>query len=715
MRHLLIRQKIVLLFLFMILLSQAFLSSPQGRPNSEKARFLSYKNFIDKTISPESINRYLKYLTAEPHVASSARNNELANFILNEWKTCGLDDVRLAQYDVLLSFPKEIIVEILSPKKYQLTLKEAGYKEDPDTLRPDVGIPYNAYSCSGDITASLVYANSGNPQDYDLLEKNGINLKGKIALVRYSSPYSYRGFKAYTAERRGLAALLVYSDPKEDGFSRGPVFPHGPWGPLSHIQRGGIPYDFIYPGDPLTPGWASKPGCKRISPEEALSLPKIISVPISAQDALPLLEAIGGKEAPDDWKGALPITYRLGGSQAQVHIKIEMENPIKRITNVVGCLKGSRNLEEFVLVGNHRDAWVFGGHDPSSGTACLMEVVRILAEARKAGFEPKRSIYFANWDAEEFTLTGSTEWGEDNREWIKKNLVAYLNVDSAASGKNFSVRASPSLSRLIIQALKEVEDPVSKQPIYSRWKSGSGEKGTIVVAGEGGKINPIGSGTDHAVFLNHIGIPSLDMAFSGDYGVYHSMYDDYYWMGHFGDPGMMYTATLARIWAHMVIELASSPLLPLDFESYARELENYLNEWASIYDPNGKKSEKLLALIKKMGKKASLITPYIFGSKREEKKHDEETIQKINRLLIEIERDFTLTQGIPNRNWYKHLIFGARYTYAVLLFPALTEAAEAGDENGISQSIIQLEEAIKKATSKLKEISEILEAKNVGI
>ncbi len=713
MKHISILQKTEFLFLFLIFIGQAFLSSPQALSNSEKVKLLSYKNFIDKTISQERINRYLKYFTAEPHVASSPRNNELANYILKEWKTYGLDEVQLVQYDVLLSFPKKIIVEMVSPKKYRLTLKEAGYEEDPDTLRPDVGIPYNAYSCSGDITASLVYASSGNPQDYDLLEKKGINLKGKIALVRYSSPYSYRGFKAYTAEKRGLAALLIYSDPKEDGFSRGPVFPRGPWGPQSHIQRGGIPYDFLYPGDPLTPGWASKSGCKRISPEEALSLPKIISVPISAQDALPLLESMGGEKAPDDWKGALPVTYRLGGSKPQIHIKIKMENPIKKITNVIGCLKGSQNLEEFVLIGNHRDAWVFGGHDPSSGTACLMEVVRTLAEARKAGFEPKRSVYFASWDAEEFTLTGSTEWGEDNREWIKKNLVAYLNVDSAASGKNFSVRASPSLSRLIIQALKEVEDPVSKQPIYDRWKSGSGEKGTIVVAGESGKINPIGSGTDHAVFLNHIGVPALDMAFSGDYGVYHSMYDNYYWMSHFGDPGMMYTATLARIWAHMVIELASSPLLPLDFECYARELENYLKEWVSVYDPNRERSEKLFALIKEMKKKASLLTSYIFGSKIEEKEYDKETTQKINRLLIEIERDFTFTQGIPNRNWYKHLIFGARYTYAVLLFPALTEAAEAEDDKGISQSMIQLEEAVKKAISKLKEISEILEAQDV--
>lgn len=676
--------------------------------SDKKTSHFSFKSYVDNIISPKRMDRYLKILTSDPHVASSNRNNELADFVLREWKSFGLDDVHLTHYDVLLSFPEEIIVELISPRKYKLSLKEEAYKEDPDTSRPEVGIPYNAYSRSGDITAPLVYAASGNPQDYDFLEKKGINLKGKIALVRYSAPYSYRGFKAYTAEKRGLAALLIYSDPKEDGFARGPVFPHGPWGPLSHIQRGGIPYDFIYPGDPLTPGWASTSGCKRIPEERAFSLPKIMSVPISAQDALPLLESMDGEEAPEEWRGALPVTYRLGGSKALVHLKVKMKNPIKRITNVIGCIKGAEETEEIVLVGNHRDAWVYGGHDPSSGTACLMEMARAFAEAKKAGFKPKRTVFFGNWDAEEFTLTGSTEWGEENRDWLHKNLVAYLNVDSSASGKNFSVQGVPSLFPLIIQALKEVEDPASGESVYSCWKSGTAEKGTIVLASGSGQIDPIGSGTDHTVFLNHVGAPALNMIFSGDYGVYHSMYDNYYWMSHFGDPGMLYTAALARIWSHMVIELACNTFLPLDYENYARELERYLKEWAVQHDPSWKKSENLLILIREMKEKASVLAPYTLGIKEIQKSISEGKVQKVNRLLMEIERDFIDPRGIPNRNWFKHLIFGCRYTYAVLLLPSLTEAAEAGDKEAVFRSLGSLEKAVKKVNAKLEKIAVLL-------
>ncbi len=696
----------VLTLIGMILLVFPFAISQNSRQETES--HLAYKRFVDGIISPQKIDRYLRRFTEIPHVASSPRNNELAQFILKEWKSYGLENVHHVHYDVLLSFPRKILVEMISPKKYRLKLKEASYKEDPDTSRSDVGIPYNAYSRSGVVTAPLVYAHGGNPEDYEFLEKRGIDLKGKIALVRYSSPYSYRGFKAYTAEKRGLAALLIYSDPMEDGFSRGPVFPDGPWGPMSHIQRGGIPYDFIYPGDPLTPGWASVPHCKRISLEEARTLPEIISVPISAQDARPLLESMGGEEAPEEWKGALPVTYRLGGAEAQVRVDVQIETSIKRITNVIGYLIGSTDQEGFVLVGNHRDAWVFGGYDPSSGTACLMELVRVLAEARKKDFQPKRTICFASWDAEEFTLTGSTEWGEENREKLRRDLIAYLNVDSAASGKKFSVQAVPCLSPMIIRALKEVKDPLSQKSVYERWREGTGEKGAIVIAGGSGKINPIGSGTDHTVFLNHIGVPALDMTFSGDYGVYHSMYDNYYWMSHFGDPGMLYTAALARIWAHMVIDLVNKSLLPLDYECYAQRLKNYLDEWAKRFDFSKKKSRTLFDLISKMEKKASFVTSYLLGTEAWKESQDSSKIHEINRLLIEIERDFILPRGIPHRPWFKHLIFGARYTYAVLLLPALTEAAEAGDEEGVRRSLRDLEEAIKNAVIKLDKISEIL-------
>jgi N-acetylated-alpha-linked acidic dipeptidase len=695
--------------LFPLLMLSIFLISDCRKivPEHDPA---SYKMAVDKHISPDNIDRYLKYFTSEPHLASSPRNNELAEFIYKEWNELGLDEVELVPYDVLLSFPEEIQIELVSPQAYKLNLREESYDEDPDTQRPDVGIPYNAYSRSGEITASLVYANSGNPQDYDLLEKKGIPLQGKVALVRYSAPYSYRGFKAYTAEKRGLSALLIYSDPAEDGHVRGAVFPDGPWGPLSHIQRGGIPYDFIYPGDPLTPGWASIPGCERIAPEESAIIPDIISVPISAQDALPLLDSIGGEEAPEAWQGALPVKYRLGSGAAKVHIRVRMRNPVSRIYNVIGTIRGTQNPDETVLVGNHRDAWVFGGHDPSSGTACLMELVRAFAQAKKEGFRPARSIVFANWDAEEFTLTGSTEWGEDNRDWLAKNLVAYINVDSSAAGKDFSVQAVPCLSSLIIKALKEVQDPSSGRSVYECWKEGPAEKGTIAIASGSGRIDPIGSGTDHAVFLNHIGAPAINMTFSGDYGVYHSMYDNFYWMSHFGDPGMHYTAALARIWNHMIVELSCNRMLYLDYETYARELKRYLGEWADRYDSPREKSRKLFLLIKELEKKASVLTPYVSGKTKVGEKITEDRIQKANRLLIQMERDFTDAEGIQERDWYKHLVFGARYTYDVLLLPALAEASEAHDESGIASSLHDLELSLERAAAKLIEIANLIDA-----
>lgn len=710
-------------------------AAPAGNQDSPTARGgkanLAYVAFVDRCLSTERLDRYLRRFTAEPHVASSPRNNELAQFVYDEWVSFGLEDVRKAEYDVLLSFPERIAVEIVAPEKVRLSLKEDGYPQDPDTLRADVGLPYNAYSASGEVTAPVVYANSGNPQDFDFLEKNGVVLKGKIALVRYSEPYSYRGFKAQTAQSRGLAALLIYSDPKEDGAARGPVFPDGPWGPISHIQRGGIPFDFIYPGDPLTPGWASVAGAKRLSLEESATVPKIISIPISARDALPILRTMGGPQAPKEWAGALPATYRLGGDSPRVHIDIKMDNSRRRIINVIGRIKGSEDPEQAVLVGNHRDAWIFGGLDPASGTACLMELARAFGKAKKAGFRPRRSIYFANWDAEEFTLTGSTEWGEENRDWLRKGLIAYLNVDSSAAGQDFNVSAVPALSRVIVDALGDVADPASGKTVHDRWKAGPKERGTIATASGSGRVNAIGSGSDHTVFLNHICAPALDMSFSGDYGVYHSMYDDFYWMTHFGDPGMRYTKALDEIWGRIAISLAAGPLIPLDNEAYAVELKAYLDEWAKRFDPGREKLMRLYRLTDEMRKAAAGIGPALFDNGAAEVAGTTKSVTKpnaegaatgaatgalgaglstekrreANRLLIEIERDFALERGIPNRTWFKHLVFGTRSTYAALLLPELTEAAEAGNERSVTVAIAHLEEAVSKVVSKLKQIA----------
>ncbi len=696
----------------LIFVSLAFILSLSCQKTSDRHGIKerdAYKAFIDDHVSAAKINENLRYFTTDPHVASSPRNEALADFILFHWKSFGLEDVHLVRYEVLLSFPEEISVELLSPECVKLSLQEESCEVDPDTLRQDVGIPYNAYSRSGDITAPLVYANSGNPQDYDWLEKKGIGLTGKIALVRYSEPYSYRGFKALTAEKRGLAGLLIYSDPQEDGFARGPVFPDGPWGPLSHIQRGGIPYDFIYPGDPLTPGWASKPGCERVPLEKASTLPKILSAPLSAHDALPLLKNMGGERAPDEWQGSLPTSYCLGGSQAVVRMIVKMENPIRGITNVIGCLRGTDDSDGIVLAGNHRDAWVFGGHDPSSGTAALMELARVFGAAKKAGFQPRRSIYFASWDAEEFTLTGSTEWGEDNRDWLTKDLVAYLNVDSAASGKNFSVQAVPCLLPLITQTLKEVKEPDTQRTVFERWIGEFPPESTLADTSDAGKVEPIGSGTDHTVFLNHIGSPALDMTFSGEYGVYHSMYDDYYWMSHFGDPGMAYSATLVKIWAHMLIELTCNQFLPLDYGSYASELKNYLSDWAQQYDPSQKKSQRLFRQFDSMEKEAIRLNSLIADTSSGREYPRTAAAHSVNRLLVEMERNFTRPEGIPNRPWFKHLVFGTRYTYDVLLFPELTESAEAGDEAGVAQALGNLEYSSEKAIECLKRAIQFLD------
>src|SRR5437899_7374834 len=356
-----------------------------------------------KIPSPERAREWHRYLTAEPHPAASARNNELADYIAEQWRQQGWEDVVLRKYEVLHSAPREISLQMVAPVQYQATLREAPYDADPDTKIHRVSSPYLGYPASGEITAEVVYAHSGNPEDYDLLRRKGISVKGKIVLVRYSNPYSYRGFKALTAEREGAAAMLVYSDPAEDGEKHGKVFPDGPWGPESHIQRGAITYDFIVPGDPTTPGWASVAGARRIPAEEARSLPKIIALPLSWHDAKPLLENMNGPKAPKNWKGALPIQYRLTGG-VKVHLKVDMDSSIRPYTVVEARIRGSELPDEWVLLGNHRDAWAFGGVDPSSGTASMLEVSRALGELKQRSIRPRRTIVVCSWDGEEYAL-----------------------------------------------------------------------------------------------------------------------------------------------------------------------------------------------------------------------------------------------------------------------------------------------------------------------
>jgi N-acetylated-alpha-linked acidic dipeptidase len=640
-----------------------------------------------KTIpSPDEERRQHHIFTAEPHVAGSPRNNELARYIADQWRTEGLEDVVIRRYDVYGSNPKSTFLEMTAPVHYRALLRELPVLGDPDSKNKAISSAWSGMSASGEVTAPLVYAHSGNPEDYDLLRKQGIDVKGKVVLVRYSNPYSYRGFKALTAQREGAAALLIYSDPAEDGFKKGKVVPNGPWGPEYHIQRGAITYDFMVPGDPLTPGWASVPGAKRIPVEEAVSIPKIMALPLSWHDAKPLLSNMDGPVAPEDWQGGLPFKYHLGGNRVRVHVKIEMDNSTQPYYVVEGRIRGSQLPDEWIVLGNHRDAWVFGGVDPSSGTAALMEMTRALGKLAKAGTRPKRTLVFCSWDGEEVGLTGSTEWGEQFADELRNKAVAYLNVDEATSGPNFHGQAVASLSPMLVEASRTLKDPSGKS-LYEAWKeSTTRERRESKEPGnepeEVTDLNltdtRIGSGSDHTVFLNFVGVPVFGLGFEGPYGVYHSAYDDFFWMNHFGDPGYRYHTLTSQLWGVLALRLANSDLLPFDFASYASNIRQFINELSKGKDLSQLDLKSVLDAIddfESAGKRLNESASRALTSG----KIDPILAKTINHGAMQVERNWLNPDGIPGRPWFKHILYGARYTYAHLELPGLTEAVEKQD------------------------------------
>ena len=671
---------------------------------------------------PEKAREWHKTFTAEPHPAASERNNQLADFIADEWRKQGWEDVTLRRYDVLHSRPRSVSLEMTAPVRFTASLREDPVDADGDTRNPEVPGAYFGYAASGEVSAEVVYAHSGNPEDYDLLRKNGISVKAKIVLVRYSNPYSYRGFKALTAEREGAAALLIYSDPAEDGYARGKVFPEGPWGPETHIQRGAITYDYIAPGDPTTPGWASVPGARHLKPEEAPSLPKIPALPLSWHDAKPLLENMTGREAPKSWQGALPIKYRLTGA-VRAHVKVDMDTSFQPYTVVEARIRGGELPDEWVLLGNHRDAWVFGGVDPSSGTASMMELTRALGELKQRGTRPRRTVMVCSWDGEEYALTGSTEWGEQFAEDLKKKLVAYLNVDESVAGAatragleglSFSPSAVASLAPMLLQASKDVRAPSGKS-LYEAWRATrQRDDQASAPPHDSGLVEiRIGSGSDHTVFLNHLGRPVINLGFSGDYGVYHSMYDDHFWMEHIGDPTFEYHIALADIWGLLALRLANADVLPYDFGFNAMALEHFLTELElrSKIDTRKLKLKELrerIAAFQKAGDELREAVEQGLGAGA----ISAEKMRQLNEQLLPVESNWLDPNGIPGRPWFQHLLYAARYTYAHLELPGLTEAAEKGDWKLASDQAALIERAVEKNAELLRRAKISLEKSN---
>ena len=661
-------------------------------------------------ITPEGARNFHLYFTSEPHPAGTEANKKVAEYIAETWKKQGIEDVVIRQYDVLSSLPKEISLEMISPKPYKAGLREDPYDVDPDTKNSAIRGAWLSMSASGDATAAIVYAHSGNPEDYQVLKKAGIDVRGKIVLVRYSNPYSYRGFKALTAERMGAAGILIYADPAETGYKRGKVFPDGPWGPDSYIQRGAITYDFIVPGDPLTPGWASVPGAKRIDISEAQSVPKIMAIPISWRDAKPLLENMGGKKAPRDWQGGLPITYRLGG-KARVHMKVDMDTRVMPYYNVEGRIRGSQYPDELVVLGNHHDAWEFGGVDPSSGTASMMEMTRAFGELLKSGARPRRTIVFCSWDGEEVGLTGSTEWGEQFEEQLKKNAVAYVNVDSSASGPDFDGSAVGSLAPMLLETTKAFADPATGRSLHDAWlayetRTRKEQRDATPVTDANLVDVRIGSGSDHTVFLNHDGVPVIGLQFDGPYGVYHSMYDDFYWMNHFGDPGYKYHALMSQLWGTVALRLANADTLPFDFQTYASKIREFVVEVQK--KPLAKSNiefQPLLDQIANLDRAGAALNASVVSAL---KRGDTVGFDQLNEGTLQVERNWLVADGIPGRPWFKHSLYAARYTYAHLELPGLTEAVEKADWDTAKAQAKLLEEAIAKNTALLTSLNQSL-------
>ena len=460
---------------------------------------------------PEECGAILRELTRTPHLAGTEANERVANFLAAEYRKAGFA-VEMPSYDVLLSYPRSAKLEIVGEPDVALGRGEEAIGSDPDTAIPEAAIPWNAYAPSAEVVGEVVYVNRGSAEDYDRLAKMGVDVRGKIALARYFG--GYRGGKSLEAEKRGVLAVLVYSDPIDDGWFQGEVYPSGPWGPPSHFQRGANVYDFIVPGDPLTPGWPSRAGMKRIAASESEILPKMPMMPLSARDASAILSRIGGPAVPDSsWQGlATTQTFRVGPGPVRLHMKIENTRERRTIRNVIATLAGTDDPKQMVILSNHYDAWVYGAVDPSSGTAAMLALGRALGKLAREGLRPRRTIVIAAWDAEEYTLTGSTEWGEENQDELLDHAVVCINVDEATHGRQFSPSASPLLFDAIRAAARDLPDPGSPgRSLADAWRESAGFIGVQSYATAAGDrselpVAILGSGSDYTVFFNHLGI-----------------------------------------------------------------------------------------------------------------------------------------------------------------------------------------------------------------
>ena len=658
----------------------------------------------------------LRHLTSVPHLAGTEASHRVAEWLRDRYLSYGFD-AEIESYSVWLPMPREIALEMIKPRRVKLANPEPPVPGDATSYDKRATRGYNTYSPSGDVTARVVYVNYGMVDDYRRLERMGVSVAGRIVLARYGR--CYRGIKAKLAEEHHAAGLILYSDPQDDGYAAGDTFPNGPWRPMRGIQRGSILYTQLYPGDPLAPGVASVPGAKRISPADAASLPRIPTMPISAADASVILRAMDGRHVPRDWQGALPFAYHVGGGRVRLHMTLVMNYRQRPIYDVIAKLHGSLD-GQWVILGNHHDAWVYGAADPNSGTASLLETARALGQLVHDGWQPRRTIVICNWGGEEPGLLGSTEWVEQHRAELQSKAIAYINTDVGVSGPNFAASASPSLNDFIRAATRQVPDPNTGQTVYDAWSEHS-NGGAVELSGLSGEssaartaaepaIGTLGSGSDYSSFIDFAGIPSIDLAFSGDYGVYHSLYDDFYWMKHFGDPTFAYHVALARVLGILALRLDEAGVVPFDYSIYSSQISLAADRLASRVSQDQGETAALQPVLDAAQKLSDASTQESMAIGALEGRPIEPALaNRLSLELADVEQSFLDPAGLIGRPWYKHTIFapGTYAGYSAEILPGVTEAIDNHDLGTLRTESDAVAQALLRASASLDSITSL--------
>ncbi|MEO8622261.1 MAG: M20/M25/M40 family metallo-hydrolase [bacterium] len=656
----------------------------------------------ERTLEAQTIARpdaararaHSKALSIETHVAGTPAQARTRDYVVAQMKAMGLE-TEVRQYDVFIPHPTSVQLWRTSPRPKALSLAEPPVSGDPASKLAQY-LTVNGHSGAGDVKGDVIYVNYGLIEDYARLDSLGISVKGRIAIARYGR--SFRGIKAREAEKNGATALLIYSDPQQDGYVNGDVYPKGPMRNKDGVQRGSV---YNGAGDPATPGYAAVAGAARLT-EAQMTIPHIPVIPISYGNASELLDGLGGREVPQDWQGGLPFRYHVGPGPVTARVKVvddRKTHGTKPIFDTFGIVRGSEFPDEIVMVGGHRDGWGPGAADNVSGTVSVLEAARAVADAIKAGHRPKRTIVFATWDAEEWGLMGSSEYVEDDSLRLMRGGVAYLNQDVAAQGVRFGGGGSPSLRATLRDVARAVPDPSGKGSVYAEWRRAAAVADTAEPA-----MGDPGGGSDFAGFYNHLGIPIAEWGFGGAGGVYHSQYDDFTWMSKFGDSTYAYHAAAARIGAAMLLRLANADILPYDYVEFARTMKRYLptmdralsaKKWnentTALRDAIGRMEQEALAFSSARDAALATATP-----SREQR-------LAVNTSLLQVERALARPQGLRTRPWYRNLIYVADEDngYANMVFPSVNEAIRANDQGLAASELTDLAHRFDLATRAL--------------